>query len=57
VKEARQLGDRLGLTPLALLRLRWEITEDEVGQRRQEQTSRRPSTSSSARRVDRAALR
>jgi hypothetical protein len=27
-KEARQLGDRLGLTPLALLRLRWEITDD-----------------------------
>jgi hypothetical protein len=27
-KEARQLGDRLGLTPLALLRLRWEILED-----------------------------
>lgn len=26
-KEARQLGDRLGLTPLALLRLRWEILE------------------------------
>lgn len=24
-KEARQLGDRLGLTPLAMLRLRWEI--------------------------------
>lgn len=24
-KEARQLGDRLGLNPLALLRLRWEI--------------------------------
>lgn len=26
-KEARQLGDRLGLTPLALLRLRWKVTE------------------------------
>ncbi|HVQ96121.1 MAG TPA: hypothetical protein VMU51_34190 [Mycobacteriales bacterium] len=26
-KEARQLGDRLGLSPLALLRLRWEITD------------------------------
>jgi hypothetical protein len=34
--EARQLSDRLGLTPLALLRLRWEIVEDEVGDRRQE---------------------
>jgi len=28
-KEARQLGDRLGLTPLALLRLRWEIAARE----------------------------
>jgi hypothetical protein len=29
-KEARQLGDRLGLTPLALLRLRWEIVVEEA---------------------------
>ncbi|MCO1575490.1 hypothetical protein M8C13_06930 [Crossiella sp. SN42] len=29
--EARQWSDRLGLSPLALLRLRWEITEDEPG--------------------------
>lgn len=28
-KEARQLSDRLGLTPLALLRLRWDIVPDE----------------------------
>jgi len=28
-KEARQLGDRLGLTPLALLRLRWRVSGDE----------------------------
>jgi hypothetical protein len=34
--EARQLSDRLGLTPLALLRLRWEIVEDEVGAQRAE---------------------
>ena len=26
-KEARQVGDRLGVTPLALLRLRWEVVE------------------------------
>jgi hypothetical protein len=38
-KEARQLGDRLGLSPLALLRLRWEVAEDEVSERREE---RRP---------------
>ncbi|MCW2674801.1 MAG: hypothetical protein JWP14_3390 [Frankiales bacterium] len=33
-KEARQLGDRLGLTPLAMLRLRWEVVSDEVGAKR-----------------------
>lgn len=27
-KEARQLSDRLGLSPLALLRLRWEIADE-----------------------------
>lgn len=37
-KEARQLSDRLGLNPLALLRLRWEISGDEVGERRTENT-------------------
>lgn len=30
-KEARQWSDRLGLTPLALQRLRWEIAEPEAG--------------------------
>jgi hypothetical protein len=34
--EARQRGDRLGLSNLALLRLRWEISADEVGERRAE---------------------
>lgn len=29
-KEARQLSDRLGLTPMAMLRLQWEIVEDET---------------------------
>lgn len=33
-KEARQLGDRLGLTPMALLRLRWQITHDELAEQR-----------------------
>lgn len=33
-KEARQLGDRLGLTPLALLRLRWRVGEDETTEAR-----------------------
>lgn len=30
LSEVRQLEDRLGLTPLAMLRLRWEIAPDEV---------------------------
>lgn len=29
-KEARQLADRLGLSPMALLRLRWEIVDEEA---------------------------
>jgi hypothetical protein len=33
-KEARQLADRLGLNPLAMLRLRWEVAEDEVSEQR-----------------------
>lgn len=37
--EARQLADRLGLNPLALLRLRWEIAADEVGEQRQTRTA------------------
>ena len=35
-REARQWSDRLGLSPLAMLRLRWEVVADEVGGRRQE---------------------
>lgn len=27
-REARQLSDRLGLTPMAMLRLRWEVVDD-----------------------------
>lgn len=30
-KEARQVGDRIGITPLALLRLRWEVVDDGRG--------------------------
>jgi len=29
-REARQWSDRLGLTPLAMLRLRWEVVADEL---------------------------
>lgn len=34
--EARQWSDRLGLNPAAMLRNRWRIADDELGQRRQE---------------------
>lgn len=34
-KEARMLGDRLGLTPRSLQDLKWEIVEDEVAEKRQ----------------------
>lgn len=33
-KEARQHADRLGLSPLAMLRLRWEVAPDELAERR-----------------------
>lgn len=38
-KEARQLADRLGLSPLAMLRLRWEIADDEVAERRERKSA------------------
>lgn len=37
--EVRQLEDRLGLSPMAMLRLGWEIAEDEVGDARDEERS------------------
>lgn len=37
-KEARMLGDRLGLTPRSLQDLRWEIVEDEIGEKRQQKS-------------------
>lgn len=42
-KEARQLADRLGLSPMAMLRLRWEVAVDEVAERRESKAAaRRP---------------
>lgn len=38
--EARQIGDRLGLTPLALLRLRCEVATDEVSDQRADKADR-----------------
>lgn len=40
-KEARMLGDRLGLTPRSLQDLKWEIVADEVQEKRLESTSAR----------------
>lgn len=37
--EARLLEDRLGLTPQAMLRLRWEVSADEVAEQRDERSS------------------
>lgn len=39
--EARQLEDRLGLTPMSMLRLRWEIAPDEVAEVRAAAPTRR----------------
>jgi hypothetical protein len=38
-KEARQLGDRIGLTPLARLRLRWEVAADELAEVRERRST------------------
>jgi hypothetical protein len=35
-KEARQWSDRLGLSPMAMLRLRWRVAEDEVAEKREQ---------------------
>lgn len=40
--EVRQLEDRLGLTPMAMLRLRWEVAADEVAEARDERPAAAP---------------
>jgi hypothetical protein len=37
--EVRMLEDRLGLSPMAMLRLRWEVAADEVDEKRQTKTA------------------
>ena len=39
-KEARMLADRLGLNPLSMLRLRWEVSPDEVAAQRSARPAR-----------------
>ncbi len=38
-KEARQWSDRLGLTPMAMLRLRWSVQPDETARKRAERSA------------------
>jgi len=42
LSEVRQLEDRLGLTPMAMLRLRWEVSSDELAEARTPQREERP---------------
>ena len=37
--EVRQIEDRLGMTPLAMLRLRWEIAPDELAEVREQRSA------------------
>jgi len=39
-KEARQWSDRLGLSPMSMLRLRWTVAKDEVAEKRAEREQR-----------------
>lgn len=47
--ELRQLEDRLGLNPLALLRLQWVVDSDEVGAKRDEHAEQSAAESRGAR--------
>lgn len=40
--ELRNLEDRLGLNPVAMLKLRWEVSADEVAEARTERPAARP---------------
>lgn len=50
LQEARMWSDRLGLTPMSMLRLRWKVSDDEVGQQRAEREKTAPSGSRGRRR-------
>lgn len=49
--EVRQWSDRLGLNPAAMLRNRWRVAEDQVGEKRTEKTTARTKTSSARSRL------
>lgn len=38
-REARQWSDRLGLSPMSMLRLRWQVVVDEVQEKREQKSS------------------
>ncbi len=38
-KEARQWSDRLGLSPMAMMRLRWQVVADEVAEKREQKST------------------
>ena len=42
LSEVRQMEDRLGLTPMAMLRLRWEVVADELAEARTPKREERP---------------
>jgi len=38
-REARQWSDRLGLSPMSMLRLRWQVVVDEVAEKREQKSA------------------
>jgi len=42
LSEARQLEDRLGLSPMSMLRLRWEVATDELAEKREPDAPAKP---------------
>lgn len=50
--EARMLADRLGLTPMSMRRLMWEVVTDDLADARADRTAPVVSTPSSKRRTD-----
>jgi len=50
--ESRLMGDRLGMTPMSMLRLRWEISTDELATPRAERAAaKKAAAKSTARRL------
>lgn len=56
-KEARMLSDRLGLSPLSMRNLRWEVVEDAVAKKREEQRQKKSPAKATGSRARRGPLR